>query len=209
MGEDTQRLTHDIEGTRHDLTRDVDALSDRVSPSRVVERRKQAARSSLGSLRDRVMGSANDAGHSAGGTASSVRGRAGDVASGASDAASGAVDTARERTEGNPLAAGLIAFGVGWLVSSLLPASEKEQRLASRAEEAAREHAAPLADEAKQVGRDVGEQMKDKASHAADEVRSTAQEGAQRVTQEGRSSKQTVTEETRDQGSSVRDRAGG
>ena len=41
-----------------------------------------------------------------------------------------AATAARRQTQGNPLAAGLIAFGVGWLVSSLLPDSQKERELA-------------------------------------------------------------------------------
>ncbi len=35
MGEDTQGLKRDIEDTRGELTRDVDALAEKVSPSRI------------------------------------------------------------------------------------------------------------------------------------------------------------------------------
>jgi hypothetical protein len=46
---------------------------------------------------------------------------------------------------GNPLAAGLIAFGAGWLVSSLLPATRREQELADQAKQVAQEKVQPVA----------------------------------------------------------------
>ena len=63
MGQNTEELSTtpaDIEATRADLSRNIDELSDKVSPQRVVERRKQAARNSLSSVRDKLMGSAQD-----------------------------------------------------------------------------------------------------------------------------------------------------
>ena len=45
MGQSTEELKAEIEQTRQSMTTDVDALQDRVSPSAIVERRKQAARS--------------------------------------------------------------------------------------------------------------------------------------------------------------------
>ena len=45
MGQSTEELRAEIEQTRQSMTADVDALQDRVSPSAIVERRKQAARS--------------------------------------------------------------------------------------------------------------------------------------------------------------------
>jgi hypothetical protein len=36
------------------------------------------------------------------------------------------------QAQGNPLAAGLIAFEAGWLVSSVLPLGRKERELATR-----------------------------------------------------------------------------
>jgi len=60
MGQSTEELTTtpaDIEATRADLSRNIDELSDKVSSQRVVERRKEAAKDSLGSMRDKLMGS--------------------------------------------------------------------------------------------------------------------------------------------------------
>jgi hypothetical protein len=52
----------DIEATRASLSRDIDELTDKVNPTRVVERRKEAAKGRLGSIRDKVMGAAPDLG---------------------------------------------------------------------------------------------------------------------------------------------------
>jgi ElaB/YqjD/DUF883 family membrane-anchored ribosome-binding protein len=181
MGQSTEELTQDIEATRRELSRDVDELGDKVSPSRVVQRRKEAAKSRLGSIRDKVMGSASDGKHSASSAGTSV-----------SDTASGAVDTIQDKTEGNPLAAGLIAFGAGMLIASLIPASEKETEAARRAVDAAKEHGQPVLDEAKSIGQDMGQNLKETATQAASDVQSTAQDSAQRVKDEGKSSAQTV-----------------
>jgi Protein of unknown function (DUF3618) len=204
----------DIEATRANLTRDIDELSDKVSPARVVERRKQAARSRLGTVRDKVMGSSSGSRNTPGlkdkvmGSASSASSGVSSVGSSVSDTASGAVssvsDTAQgalgtieSRTEGNPLAAGLIAFGAGMLISALIPASEKEAQAAQKAVEAAKEHGQPVMEQAKSVGQEMGQNLKESAADAAQEVKATAADSAQTVKQEGQSSAQTVKEEAK------------
>ena len=107
MGEETQGLRREISDTRTELSRDVDALTEKVSPSRVVDRRMQRAKDRVTSMRDRVMGSASDVGE---------RTRSGVSATG---------ETVRSKTEGSPLAAGLLAFGAGLLVSALIPPSKR------------------------------------------------------------------------------------
>jgi vacuolar-type H+-ATPase subunit H len=201
MGEEphTEHLTRDIEGTRADLSRNVEALTDKVSPSRVMERRveatKRRTRSGFSSLRDRIMGSAQSATSSVSSGGSSVKEGVSSASSSVADTASSTVDTARQQTQGNPLAAGLVAFGVGWLVSSVLPVSDRERQAAQRLEDVAKEHGQPVAQQASQVGQEVGQQLKDRAQEAAQEVRSTAQEGASQVADETRSSASTVKEE--------------
>jgi vacuolar-type H+-ATPase subunit H len=186
MGQRTEeQLTTDIAGTREDLAQNLDALNYRVNPSQVMARRKRAARGRLTSMKEKVMGSAQDMRESASSTGSSMTGT---VSGTASDAAS----TLQSKTEGNPLAAGVIAFGAGWLISSLMPASEQEQQAAQRMVETAKEHGQPVIDEAKSVGQEMGENLKEQAGQAADEVKSSAQESAQNVKQEGQSSAETV-----------------
>lgn len=186
----------EIADTRANLSRDIDELADKVTPARIIERRKDAARGKFASVRDRVMGSASNVSGGVGSAGSSIGDTATGAASTVSDTAHGAVDTIESRTEGNPLAAGLIAFGAGMIVSALIPATEKETQLAHTAFEAAKEHGQPLMDEAKSVGQDIGADLKQSAAEAAQEVKATAEESIDVVKTEGQSSAQTVKDET-------------
>jgi hypothetical protein len=200
---DPDVIRRQIEDTRRELSYDVDALNEKVNPARVVDRRVTAAKGRMTGLKDKVMGSAHDATHSAHGRASdaagSVQGAASNAAGTVQDAASsaagaiqGAPDAAIRQTQGNPLAAGLIAFGVGWLVSSLLPATQKEQQLAQQAETAVRENKDALLAPAKEAAQEIGEQLKPAAQGAVESVKSTAQDAAATVKDEGQSAAQDV-----------------
>jgi gas vesicle protein len=196
MGQDTEGLTTtpaDIDATRANLSRDIDELTDKVSPGRVVERRKQAAKGRLGSVRDKVMGAVpmSGSGSNGGGVGSKVSDAAGSV----SDSAGGAVDAIGSKAQGNPLAAGLVAFGAGMLISALIPASQKEAEVAQRAVDAAKEHGQPVLDEAKSVGQQMGQDLKDSATESAQQVKETAQDSVENVKQEGQSSAQTVKDQ--------------
>lgn len=183
MGESTEELNADIENTRQDLSRNLDALEDRVSPNRIIERRKEAARGRITGLKDKVMGSARN-------STSSVGDQASSAASSVQSSAHGAMSTVEEKTEGNPLAAGLIAFGAGALVASMLPASKHEERAAQQVVEKAKDSG--VVDEAKSMGQEMGSNLKDSATEAAEEVKSTAKDSAQNVKEEGQSSAQRV-----------------
>src|SRR6476661_1465475 len=200
---DPDVIRRQIEDTRRELSYDVDALNEKVNPARVVDRRVTAAKGRLTSVKERVMGSAQDTTSSAHGMASnaagSVQGAASSAAGSVQDAASTAADAVQQapqqivrQTQGNPMAAGLIAFGVGWLVSSLLPASQKEKQLAQQAENAVREHKDALLEPAKQAAQEMGEQLKPAAQEAVESVKSTAQDAAATVKDEGQSAVQDV-----------------
>jgi hypothetical protein len=195
---DPEVIRRQIEDTRRELSYDVDALNEKVNPARVVDRRVSAAKGRMTNLKEKVMGSAHETTSSAQGlasnaagsvqnAASSAAGTVQDAASSAAEAVQQAPDTIVRQTQGNPLAAGLIAFGVGWLVSSLLPASEKERQLAQQAESAVRENKEALLEPAKQAAQEIGEQLKPAAQQAAESVKATAQEAATTVTEEGKS----------------------
>jgi len=200
---DPEAIRREIEQTQRELSYDVDALNEKVNPSRVMDRRVSAAKGRFGRVRERVMGSAHDtratAQYRTQNAAGTVQDRAQDAAEsvqGAAQQAAHAVqqapDTIVRQAQGNPLAAGLIAFGVGWLVSSLLPASERERQLAEQAESAVREHKDELLAPAKQAAQEVGEQLRPAAEQAVQEVKTTAQDAAQTVKQEGQSAAQDV-----------------
>jgi ElaB/YqjD/DUF883 family membrane-anchored ribosome-binding protein len=173
MGQNTEELTTtpaDIEATRADLTRNIDELSDKVSPQRVVERRKEAARNSLSSVREKIMGSADKAKGNVSGAGSGVSSSASNAASSVKGSAHSAVGTLESTTTGNPLVAGAVAFGAGMLIGALLPASEKEQQAAARLLDSAKEHGQPVIDEAKSVGQEIGQDLGNSASEAAEKV---------------------------------------
>src|SRR3546814_15663236 len=72
-------------------------------------------------MRERVMGAADD-------TTSALGERMESMA----DTVTSAPDMARSSTQGNPLAMGLVSFGVGLVAASLLPARRQERHLAQR-----------------------------------------------------------------------------
>jgi hypothetical protein len=87
----------------------------------------------------------------------------------------------RERAEGSPLAAGLIAFGAGILASSLLPRSAKEHQLAGRVKHAAQEHSGQVKQQVSGTGQQMKEQMREPAHQAMESVKSTAGQAASKV----------------------------
>jgi ElaB/YqjD/DUF883 family membrane-anchored ribosome-binding protein len=183
MGQSTEELTGQIEDTRQRMANDLDTLQERVSPSAIVERRKQAARHRLSSMKDKVMG-----------TAQSAKDSMSSAASAAPDAGSLA-STAQSQVEGAPLAAGLAAFGVGVVVAALLPASRAEAEVAHRVVETAKEQGGPMLEDAKSAGADVAQSLKESATQAAQEVKESAQQSAQHVKEEGTSSAQSVRDQ--------------
>jgi ATP-dependent Clp protease adapter protein ClpS len=202
---DPEVLRRQIEDTRRELSYDVDALNEKVNPARVVDRRMEATRGRITRAKEKVMGSAHDTGNHAQGLTSQAQDKAHGAAQGVQDAASsaaGAVQQAPDQvirqTQGNPLAAGLIAFGVGWLVSSLLPTSEKERQLAQQAETAVKEHKDELLAPAKQAAQEIGEELKPAAQQAVEDVKSTAQDATQTVKDEGQSAARDVQGQAQD-----------
>lgn len=110
-------------------------------------------------------------------------------------------DKAFRQTRGNPLAAGAVALAAGWLLGSLLPASEKERSLAS----SAKEQAQPLVDEAKSVAQETATDLKEPAQQAAQSVKESAQQGVEHVKADGENAihdvKETATSDSPPTGS--------
>ena len=228
--DDPEQIRREIERTQSALSQDVDALTEKVTPGKIVERRVDRARDAATRLKEKVMGSDPYSAHSSGGgvreaashaadrvsdTASSATASVQDAASSAAssvqDAAATAADAVqqapqaiRRQTRGNPLAAGLIAFGAGWLVSSLLPATRREQELADQAKQVAQEKVAPVA---QQVAGEVRENLREPAQQAVDSVKATAQDAKDTVADEGRLAAQDVSGRAQDAAGTVRSNA--
>jgi hypothetical protein len=213
---DPDRLRREIEYTQRNLSTDVDLLAEKVTPGRIVQRRVDRARGAMTTMRDRVMGTASDGMSTASDKASSLTDRASEQASSvagkaqslASDAAEKASEVpaaVRRGAEGNPLAAGLIAFGAGWLLSTLAPATKKEQQVAGQATDWAKDHSHLVTDRAGQVAQDVKENLREPAQQAVESVKSTATDAASTVRDEARSAADDVTGRAQEAKSSVQE----
>ena len=193
---DPDEIRADIERTRAALSDDVDDLAESVKPKNVAGRQVGKVKEAAGNLKDRVMGSDDDdysgsavgtvgdkassAKEAVADTAYSARDTVSEKTSDARDAVRQAPTRLRRKAQGNPLAAGMIAFGLGMLVSSLIPSSEKEREAVSQLQE-------PVKEKAAEVAKDIGESLKPAAQDAAESVKTTAQEGVESVKQEGQS----------------------
>lgn len=227
---DPEQIRREIERTQAALSQDVDALTEKVTPSKIVERRVDRAKDAATRLKEKVMGTSPTygQGHSGQGAvgqaADRVSGTASAAASSVQDAASTAVGAVQDaasnaagavqeapralkrQTRGNPLAAGLVAFGAGWLVSSLLPASRREQELADQARQVAQERVQPVV---QQVASEVGDNLRGPAQDAVASVRSTAQDAKDTVVDEGYAARDDVSGRARDAAGNVRSSSNG
>jgi len=167
-----EEIRAEIERTRAGLSYDVDTLADKVNPTSIAHRQTDKVKGKFTTMKESVMGTAHS------GT-SSVSG----AASGAADSAKETAHQAVGKAKGNPLAVGLIAFGVGALVASLIPASDAEQELAATA----KDKAGPAVDAAEGAAKDVAQNLKEPAQEAFSSVADTAQEAAGTVKSDAQS----------------------
>ncbi|MFW3387497.1 UNVERIFIED_CONTAM: DUF3618 domain-containing protein [Kocuria sp. CPCC 205274] len=204
-----EQIRADIEATRARLGSDVDAVAEKVTPERVVERQKDKVRGkvqdTVHGVRERVMGSSDDEFTVGGYSTGDVRDEAAYRADQARGAVQNAPATAKAKTRGNPLAAGLIALGAGWLVGSLLPSTQKEQELVADAADRVQPHAQHAVESAKSAAQEVAQDLKEPAQEAAQSVKETAQSGAQEVKQQGQGEAQHLKSSAQDSAQSVRD----
>ena len=217
---DPDEIRADIERTRATLSDDVDDLAESVKPKNVAGRQVGKVKEAASNIKDRVMGGSDDDDYSGsavgtvGDEASSAKEAVADKAYAARDAVADKVYAARDtvgekaseageavrqaprrakrRTQGNPLAAGVIAFGLGMLVSSLIPSTEKEREAVSQLQE----NLEPVKEKASEVAQDVAENLKQPAQEAAESVKAAAAEGVENVKQEGQSAAADVKDQT-------------
>lgn len=174
MGESAAQLRREIDETRQHMTMTVDAIEDRVTPGRIIERRRNRIRSSLLTARDRMMGVPQSVGSGLSDGGSAVRSEAGSLVHGV-----------ESRAEANPFGAGIFAFGAGMLAATLFPASAAEREVGAKARDAGEalrepmaEAAHSIADTAKEHGSEAVAAVKDAGASATASVTATAKEKA-------------------------------
>jgi hypothetical protein len=205
VNRDIDRVRADIERVREDLGGTLDQLTDRASPRAMVQRRTARVGARFRSVRNSVMGSAQSAGSAAGGSAHRIADQAGSAASTVADQARHAPDFVERETRGNPLAAGIIAFGAGLLVSTLLPPTEAERQAAG----ALQDKLEPVKERALEMGRELTSDMQDAAREGMEHVKETASDAAQQVKQDAQSAGEQVKEQAQQGASQVRDQGSG
>jgi len=197
MAEEPDRLRQDIERTRASLTEDVNLLAEKTSPSKVAKRRWVA-------VKEKVMGSAEHGRHAAGDATSSavstvqdraseLGGVAGEKAHDAADAVRDAPQAVAAQTQGSPLAAGLIAFGVGLLAATMIPVSDAERR----AGQELKDRSGELTDRVKDAAGEMKDDLSGSVQNAAAQIKDTAQDAAQTTKQQAQSSAQDAKDQTK------------
>lgn len=200
MSENPDVIRADIEATRARLGTNVDAVADKVTPSHIVQRQtdkvKENVKDAVFGVKEKVMGAAD---HTAG-NVHSATGTAGSHLSDAGAAIGDAPTQVKVKTRGNPLAAGLIAFGAGLLVSSLIPASQKEREAADSLKTAAE----PLTTELTEAAKHVAEGLKEPAQAAMENVKATAADATEHVKADGQGAVADVKDRTAEAKDNVR-----
>ena len=197
MSENPDAIRSDIEATRARLGTNVDAVADKVSPSNIVHRQTDKVKDAVFGVKEKVMGTTDTtpaytnaytgehvgqgSGHGAGETLHNATDTVSARISDAGAAIGDAPQQVKAKTQGNPMAAGLIAFGAGLLLSSLIPASEKEREAA----DALKTAAGPMTTELTEAAKNMAEGLKEPAREAMENVKATATDAAQNVKAEG------------------------
>jgi len=207
---DPEVLRAEIARTRAELSGNVDALTETANPKNIADRQVTKVKSAARGVREHLMGAPDDPDDS--GTVGDRVGAVTDRASGAlgsvQDRASGAVDTVTDaprqlqrKARGNPLAAGLIAFGIGYLISGAIPASAKEQQVASRLQD----KAAPLTDKVREAASEAADRLREPAQEAVASIKDTATDAVATVKDQGTTAKDDVQGQVHDSAATIKD----
>jgi gas vesicle protein len=192
MSNDPEQIRREIARTRSELSDNVNALGDKVNPGSIAKRQVSRVRGAATSVKEAVLGSAVDA-------ADTTQQLAGTVG----DAVSDAPSKVARKAQGSPIAAGLIAFGAGLLVSSLLPASQVEQQAAEKVKDTAQ----PMVDDLTDTAKEIAGNLKEPAQQAVEEVKTTATDAAAAVKDDATSAADDVKTQAQDSKDSVQQAA--
>jgi hypothetical protein len=196
MGQTPDALRAEIEGTRTDMSLTMDAIGDRVNPRQAARRQARQARDRISAAREAVMGRVEDATGTVQGAGTAATSQAQSWAEGLQQVP----PRASSQVRGNPLAAGLIAFGGGLLLASILPTTERERQVAAKVGQAAQ----PAVEQAQGAVQDMKQQIQAAAQDAAGQVKDTAAAAAEQVKRDVSSSAQDLSGNARDAAGEVR-----
>ena len=216
MSTDPDEIRAQIQATRAGLSQDVNELGDKVNPATIAARQRDkvvdTVRSGVLGVKDHIMGSADTVrGGVLGvkdqimGSSDEVKSSAGAAVSTAADAVAGAPAKVTGQAKGNPMAAGLIAFGAGMLLSALIPASKKEAQAAS----VLKEQAQPLLGQLTSTVKEAAGHLQEPAQQALESVKSTAADAVSTVKDEGTSAVGDVAAQAQGAKDAVQNKASG
>ncbi len=214
MGQRPEELKSDIAQRREQMGDTLDAIGDRVSPGQIAGRQKALMRRRMTGWRYSIMGEPDRGAYGYASPSSSTS----DDGPGLTDriqeraqSVTDAPEAARRQAQGNPMAAGLVAFGAGLLIATVLPESETEQQAVQqvqpRLEQAASqagEIGQQVAETAKQSAQEHGQELKGSVTDAAQQVKEEASGAAQEVKEHAQGAAQDVKGEAQ----AAKDRAG-
>jgi len=187
---DPDQLRREVDATRRTLSDDVNDLKSTGRPGEVAKAQVGRAAESAQDLairwKDRIMGtlsrddSPDAPGTGAGGTGNPVT----------------------ERTQGAPIAAGVIAAAAGWLAGALVPSTRQESRAADAVMDRA---AGPVEDEIRATVQESAERLQQPAQDAAEAVRSTAAGAVENVRDDVSQATQHVKDSAQESVDTVKD----
>lgn len=220
MGKSATEVRREITQTRGELGETIEALEerinqtkesvvDKVTPSRIWERKTAGIRSrvdhlgaTIGGSRQAVTGSVTGA-RAAVMQKSTTTERTGESMARTKSTGRATAQDLSERAESNPMAAGLLALGAGFLAATLLPPTERERQAAGRLQSGLQ----PLKEQATSIGKDIAGDLQQSAQGSVEQLKGQAAEAAERVKEDARSSSEEVKEQAQSATSRVKGRA--
>ena len=175
MSNNPEEIRRDIERTRAELSDNVNALGDSAKPSNIVREQVDQVKEGVHSFKERIFGSdTNPYDH---GAVGAVGDKAGTLVEDAKEAVADAPRQVKASTRGNPLAAGMIAAGLGALIGGLIPASRMEKERAEQLKVAAE----PVVEEIKQMATEAKDNLQPLAQEVAGNLKEVAQDATEHV----------------------------
>ncbi|MGL4173644.1 MAG: DUF3618 domain-containing protein [Actinomycetota bacterium] len=168
---DPDQIRAEIAETRRELSDDVNALAEQTKPRNIAQRKLHRASERATSWKEQVIGKAH------GVTQDSLPA----AVSATRDAVGDAPERVAARTQGSPLAAGLVAFGIGAILGSLFPVSQQEARVASDVKNKAK----PLKEDVASMAQEAAQQLREPAQQAVHSVKEQARAAASTVKDAG------------------------